>query len=76
MDAVVPPSRVCVRPGALLALVTPTAVPHVLPLAWRFPMGGAGRAGRAASALPARLTYRSRLGCAPPPLETHGGGGG
>ena len=43
-----PPPRVFVRPGALPALVTPTAVPRVPPLALRFPLGGAGRAGRAA----------------------------
>ena len=42
-----PPPRVCVRPGALPALVTP-AVPHVPPLARRIPLGGAGRARRAA----------------------------
>ena len=74
-DAVVRPPRMCVRPSALPALVTPVAVPRVLPLARRFPLGGAGRAGRAASALPARLAYRSHLGYAAPPLETHGRGG-
>ena len=62
-----PPPRVCVRPGALPALVTPVAIPRVLPLARWFPLGGAGRAGRAAVALHARLTYRSRLGCGNPP---------
>ena len=75
MDAVEPPPRVCVRPGALPALVTPAAVPRVLPLARRFPLGGAGRAERVAAALPAGLTYRSRLGCGPPPRRRMGGGG-
>ena len=48
VDAVVPPPRVCGRPGALPARVTPAPIPRVPPLARRFPLGGAGRAGRAA----------------------------
>ena len=46
VDAVVtPPPTARVRPGTLPALVTPAAAPHVVPLARRFPVGVAGRAG-------------------------------
>ena len=35
-----PPPCVCVRPGTLSALVTPAAVPRMLPLALWLPLGG------------------------------------
>ena len=71
MNAVEP-----LRPGALPALATLAAVPRMLPLALWLPLGGAGRAARAALARPGRLTYRSRRGCAPPPPCRRKGGAG
>ena len=71
-----PPPCVFVHPGALPALVTPAAVPRMLPFALRLLMGGPGRAGRAVSTRPACLTERSCLGCAPPPFGDAWGGGG
>ena len=59
--------------------MTPAAVPRVLPLARRFPPGGSGE-GEKGCLSPPRLfnipTYRSRLGCAPPPPRDTWGGGG
>ena len=74
-DAVVPPPCVCVRPGALPARVTPAPVPHVPPLARRFPLREQG--GREGLPEPSPLVYIPEpLRLHPPPPRDAWGGGG